>query len=453
MEVTAEQTDPCTIVLDISLDEQQVARTFDSVYREFSRYANIPGFRPGKAPRAIVERFVNPEKVRERALEKLISDSYFKAIQEEAIEPYREPRIEPTDLEDKKPYTYKAIVPLEPQVTLGEYTGLTVEKPVYTITEADVDRAIERLREGRARLDRVTDRGVEEGDVLIAELQAAVEGEENPQPARRQLVQVGQNSIPGFDQAVMGMMPGEERTFEAAYPEDHPDENLRGKKVTYTVRLSSISARKLPELNDEFAKQVAGVDTVEELRQRIREREERGASELSNQIAEGRLIQEIVNRATIHFPEVLVQEEVEAQFRQLASELRQRGMTFEQYLAQTGQTAEQYQQAVREQAVERLRSVLALREIARQEGLEVADEQIDAEFDRLLNEGKISEEDYERYKDNRGSRLRIANELVRERLHDFLFANNNIQEVAAPTAPDPAELEAASAEAEAESQE
>src|SRR5690348_1427252 len=129
MQVTAEQTDPCTIVLDISLDEQQVARAFDSTYREFSRVVNVPGFRPGKAPRALLERYVDKERVRNRTAEKLISDSYPKAIEEEGITPYRNPQIDPSDLEDNKPYSYKATVPLEPQVTLGEYTGLSVEKP------------------------------------------------------------------------------------------------------------------------------------------------------------------------------------------------------------------------------------------------------------------------------------------------------------------------------------
>src|SRR4051812_29599167 len=134
MQVTAEHPDPCTVVLDINVDEQQVAQAFEAAYRDFGRYANVPGFRPGKAPRAIVERYVNKEKVRQHGLEKLIRDSYFQALQEQSITPYRDPNIDPTDLQDKKPYVYKATVPLEPQVTLGDYTGLTVDKPVYKVT-------------------------------------------------------------------------------------------------------------------------------------------------------------------------------------------------------------------------------------------------------------------------------------------------------------------------------
>jgi len=132
MQVTAEQTDPCTVVLSIEVDEKQVSRAFDSAYRDFGRHANVPGFRPGKAPRVLVERVVDNERVRRHALEKIVRDTYPKAIEEESITPFRDPEIDAADLEDKKPYTYKANVPLEPQVTLGEYTGLTVEKPIFS---------------------------------------------------------------------------------------------------------------------------------------------------------------------------------------------------------------------------------------------------------------------------------------------------------------------------------
>lgn len=150
MQVTAEQTSPCTIVLDIHVDEQQVARAFDSTYKEFGRYANVPGFRPGKAPRAIVERYVNKEKVREQTLEKLIRDSYFKAIEEEGITPYRNPDIEPSELVDKQPFSFKVVISLEPQVTLGEYTGLTVDRPIFKITDEILENRINGLREERA---------------------------------------------------------------------------------------------------------------------------------------------------------------------------------------------------------------------------------------------------------------------------------------------------------------
>lgn len=435
MQVTAEQTDPSTLVLDITLDEEQVSRAFDSVYREFSRYANVPGFRPGKAPRAVVERYVDRERVRERALEKLVTDSYTKAIEEQNITPYRNPDIQPPDLEDKKPFSYKAIVPLEPQVNLGEYTGLTVEKPIFNVTDAMIEERIQRLRDDRARLERVTERGVQEGDVLIADVQVVQEGEENPAPGRRQLIQTGHN-IPGFDEAILGMSPGEERAFTLTYPEDFTEEERRGKQATFTVKLHSISARKLPELDGEFARQVAGVEAVEELRTTLRERMEAELSHLSDQLAEQRLLQEIVSRATIHFPQVLIREEVEENLRQLAGDLRQNGVTYQQYLDQIGKTSEEHQAQLAAQAEVRVRTLLALHRIAVLENLQITDAQIDAEFDRMLNEGRITEEQYDAYQPDTQRRLQVANALIQQQLHDFLFARNTLSPVEQDLSPE-----------------
>jgi len=425
MQVIAEQTDPCTIVLDIAVDEQQVARAFDRSYREFARYANIPGFRPGKAPRAIVERFVDAERVRRHTLEKLIEDSIPQALEEQGIVPFRAPQVEPTDIEDKKPYSYKATVPLEPQITLGTYTGLTVERPVLVITDTTVEERIQKLREDRARLDRITDRGVQEGDVLIAESQAILEGEEATEEPHRQLIQVGAN-IPGFDAAIMGMTAGEERSFELTYPDDFQEEAKRGKKATFTVKLSSISAKRLPELDADFAKQVADVDSVEALRERVRERLEAEAEHYGNEIAEHRLIEQIITGSEIHYPEVLVREDLEEKLRTLGNELQYNKVTYEQYLAQMGATAEQHQAALYEQSEVQTRSVLALRLIAAQEGLQPSEEEVDAEFDRLFAAGRIDESQYENYLQDPRRRLQVASALTQQRLHDFLFANNTL---------------------------
>ena len=447
MQVTSEQTDPCLIVLNIEVDEQQVSKAFDAIYREFGKHANIRGFRPGKAPRALVERSVDANRVRERTLEKIITDTYPKAVEDQGVTPFRNPDIEPTDLEDKKPYTYKALVPLEPQVTLGEYVGLSVNKPIFPVTEEMIDERVARLREERARLERVTDRGVQEGDVLIAEVQTVEEGAEEPAPARRQLVQLG-NNLPGFDEAILGLNPGEERTFELTYPEEHAEEEKRGKKVTYTVKLSSISAKKLPELNEDFFKAAAGVSTEEELKSLIRERMQTETVRLSDQITEQRLLEEIVRQSEIHFPEVLIREEVEDDLRRLSQELQQNKVSYAQYLAQLGQTAEQHQAQLAVQAENAIRTLLALRQIAIQEELTASDEAIEGEFVRLLAQGQITEEQFEEYRLDQRRRLQVANALIQQKLHDFLFANNTINEVEETTPADPEELAEANADAE-----
>ena len=449
MQVTSEQTDPCTIVLDIVVDEQQVTRAFSSVYREFSKFAQVPGFRPGKAPRALLERYISQDKVRERAQELLLQETYPKAVQEQGLTPFRQASVEAPDIEDKKPFAYKAFVPLEPQITVGAYTGLTVEKPIYPVTDETIEERLSKLREDRAKMERISDRGVQAGDVMIIESQVVMEGEANPPAARRQLAQWG-NSIPGFDEAVTGMTAGEGRHFELTYPEDYEEEAKEGKKATFNVKLISISARRLPELNDEFAKLVAGVETVDDLRSAIRTRLEADSTELSNQIAEQRLIQQIVDNSEVHFPEALVREEVEQQFRQLASELQQRGMSYDQFLEQYELTAQAHEQSVTDEARARIRSVLALRRVAEQENLQSTDSTVDEEFDRLLTEGKITEDQYEEFRADDRRRFQVANAIVQKNLHDYLFAHNTINDVIQE---EPADADALAEAAEAAAEE
>jgi len=428
MQVTTEQTDPCTLVLDVNIDEQQVARAFESSYREFGRYANVPGFRPGKAPRAVVERFVDTERVRQHALEKIIRETYPKVIEEQGVEPYRDPQFDPTDLEDKKPFTYKATIPLEPQVIIGEYTGLTVEKPTFPVTDLMVDKQIDKLREDRARLERVSDRAVKLGDVLIAETQVVLEGDANPAPPRRQLVQMGSN-IPGYDEALVGMQIGDEKTFELTYPDDYQEEERRGKIGKFYVKLSSISSRTLPELDDDFAKDVADVESVEALKQTIHNRLQANATRISSEIAEQRIIEKILDKSDIHFPHVLVREEVEERFRQLSNDLRQNNASYPQYLASLGVNQEEHQARIYAEAEAQIRSLLALREVARQESLQADDEAIDSEFARLAETGAIPAGSFEEFASDPRRRYQVANALIQQKLHDFLFSNNTLVEV------------------------
>lgn len=429
MQVTREQPDPCTIVLTIEVEEQQVSRTFDSVYREFSNYVSVPGFRPGKAPRNLVQRFVNTEKVNERALEKLISDTVVKALEAEEIQPYRNPDVEPTDIADKQPYTFKAIIPLEPQVKVGEYKGLTVERPVYKVTDEQVDEQFNQLVESKAKLERVSDRGVIAGDMLIAEQKAVVEGDEGEEPPmRRQLIYTGKN-IPGFDEAVLGMTIGEERTFTLTYPDDYEEEDKQGKNVTFTIKLSSISGKKLPELNEEFFKSFGDFDSVDALKAAIRENLERQYNNQSDQVAEQKLIEQIVENSEVHFPEVLVRDEMRDEFNRLGRQLQKQGVSYEDFLVANDLTSEQYQETVRENSATRIKAILALRELSINEGLQATEEEIDAQFVSLLNSGGISEDQYDEFFADPRRRLQLANAVVQQRLHDFLFANNAITDV------------------------
>src|SRR5258708_1621945 len=309
MQVTKEQVDPCTITLDVQIEPEVVGRAFDRAYREFGGFTNVPGFRPGKAPRAMLEKYVNEVRLKERVTELLAGPAYRDVLKQEDINPYTDPEVEFSDLANGQPWQFKATVPLPPQVKLGDYSKISVERPVYKVTEEDIVSQIESMRNEQARLEVVTGRGVEMDDVIIAETAVTPEGGEPGEP-RRTLIRLG-NNIPGFDEAVLGQQADEERTFGLTYPDDYQEAELAGKNASFMVKVMSINRRVVPELNDEWVQGATAFKTVDELKKEVTQRLEETYKNLSEQVTEARIIEQIIKASTIDFPSVMVHEEME----------------------------------------------------------------------------------------------------------------------------------------------
>lgn len=430
MQVTKEQSAPCTVTLDFQIEPDAVSRAFARAYREFGNFTHVPGFRPGKAPRQVLERYVNPERLRERVMELVAVPAYQEALKQEQITPYRDPEVVFSDLADGQPWQFKAIVPTAPKVILGDYSHIVVERPVHTVDEEDVARQIERHRAEHARLEKVEGRGVQERDILIAEMSVQEEGQEGPAEPKRTLIRLG-NNIPGFDEAILGLQVDEERTFTLTYPEDYQDPERVGKQATFTVKIVSINQQVLPELTDEWVRSVLPFQTVEELKADIREKSQQAMEEIGNRVAESRIIEQLVQRATIEFPPVLVEEEVEEDLKELHHELEQRRMTYAQYLEATGKTEEQHRAELATKAEAHVKSTLVLRELARRENIAVSDAEIDAAFDQLTAGSDLSEETLARLKGEERRRTALANTVVRRKLRDYLFQIATLQDVPA----------------------
>ncbi len=432
MQVIVEQTAPCTLMLKIEVDEQQVARTFDAVYREFGRFTNVPGFRPGKAPRALLERYVDKSRVTERAVNKIYQDTFQTALQENDISPMD--GINPEILSDNKlvdrtPFEYTVSVSLPPQITLGTYTGLKASRPKVKVSDEAVEKKIEEERANRARLKRVEGRGIQPEDMVIAEVREKLEGEEeSDQPARRQFIRMGEN-VAGFDEAIMGAMPGEEREFSVIYPEEYEDEQKRGKKADIHVKVSSISGKEMPEVDEAFCREVANVDTPEELRKQIREWMEFNIQEEGSKLAEQMLLMQILRNSEVHYPERIVRDQAEDNLRRLAQQLRENRISYEDFLGANGITSEQHQSGVIQQAAVQVSIALVVREISLQEGLQPSVEDLEAEFERFFNDGVLNEEQFEEYRQDERRRMMLANALIEKRMHDFLFQNNTVEDV------------------------
>jgi trigger factor len=430
MQVTKEQVDPCTVSLDIKIEPDTVSRAFGQAYREFGKFTSVPGFRPGKAPRSMVERYVNPDKVRERVMEIVAGPAYREALQNENISPYADPEVEFSDLADGQEWQFKAIVPLPPNVELGDYSDLTVERPVFKVSDEDVDRQIENIRNEYSRMEKVDGRGVQQGDVLIAEMTETIEGQEPPAAPRRTLIRVGE-SIPGFDDQILGIKPDEEREFDLTYPEDHQDPERAGKKAHFTVRVASNNQRVLPEVTDEWVEQITPYKTVEELRNAIREGQQEQVRDLSDRVVESRIVEELIKRSKVEFPHVMVEQEMQDEAHELGHELDNRKMSYEEYLEQTGQTQEQHRAKMEASAVGRVQSVLVLRELARKLNLQVTDQELSEELTRIAAENNLSDEDAQNLARDERRRTQIANIIVKRKLRDHLFETVNIKDVEA----------------------
>lgn len=425
MQVTVEQQTPSQVELKVEVDAETVAKTIDQVYDEFSKRTNVPGFRKGKTPRKILERYVSPESVKRRAVELMVPTAFNEAIAEKDLKPYAEPDLQIVQFEAEQPFVFKATVPLPPKIEMGEYKGIEVERPKVEVTDQDIEAQLKLLQESRATSQKVEDRGIRMGDIVIAEITSQVEGREKSQ-ARRSMIEIG-TSIPAFDQNLLDLRPEERRTFDIEYPADHSEPDLAGKKVTFDVAVEAIRERLFPELNDEFAGQVGDFQTLDELREDIRARLIAAREQSADQEAERRVLEEIVARSKVDFPDVLVEHEVGHDLDEIQKRLEKENVSVGEYLRQIGKTREQFTADLREEAARRLKTGLVLGEIALIEKIDVIEEEVEAEIERRAAESKATREAVEAYIEARGGRASLRNTLLHRKIMDFLRSVSTIK--------------------------
>jgi trigger factor len=433
MQVTREQIDPCTVSLDIKIEAEKVSAAFERAYREFGRYTSVPGFRPGKAPRAVVEQYVDKERVLERVRELLAAPAYQEALKDEKVEAYDDPEVDFADLADGQEWQFKAIVPTPPQVTLGSVDDIAIERPVYTVTDEDIDKQIDVMRAEHSRVEKVEGRPVQDGDVVIVEMSESLEGQEEPSEPKRTLVRIGEN-IPGFDEQVIGMSTGDEKTFNLRYPEDHQNPERAGKEATFSVRIESINQKVLPNLTDEWVKETIGLDTIDALKETVRKAQEDQVKELSDRIGEGKILDELISKSEIHFPGVMVRNEMEQEIHQLEHELENRRVTYEDFLQSSGLTAEQHRANLEKGAEDRVKGFLVFRELAKQAGLEASKDEIAQEFTRLAMENRWSENDAKKIIRDEQKRQQVVNIVIRRKVRDLLLEKAKVKDVPAEEA-------------------
>ena len=408
MKVANEKIENRQAFLTIEMEPAEVEESLEAAYRRLVMKAKIPGFRKGKAPRAILERYVGKDNLLEEALNSLIPEAYEKALSEQELEAIAQPQIEITQT---APVVFKAIVPLKPEVRLGDYRSIRVKPQPVAATESDVDAVIEQLRHQHATWEPVA-RPVDFGDLAVLDIESSIDGEPfiNRQGVQYQVLRDQSSPAPGFAEQLTGMKPGEEKEFQLQFPADHPEGDLAGKAPWFKVRVSEIKKEILPELNDELARTVSPeFETLDLLRQRALTDLKLRAEERARLDFEERVLDAVVEVSQIETPPVLVEREIDQILRQYF-----RGSTeqLEEYLGRANKTVVELREETRPLATKKVIRALALAKIVEEEKIEVSDTEIDDEIENVTKSATENKEGLEKVLNTPQARESIGQSLV-----------------------------------------
>lgn len=383
MKVTKENADNQQVVLTIEVPAAEWDKAIDQAAKRIANQVNIPGFRRGKAPRRLIEQHVGKEAVLDEAYEKFGPKVFNEALEKENIELAVYPQFERVTCEAGKDLVFKATVTPKPEVKLGEYKGLKVEKKVEEVTDEQVEKHIEQLRDRKATMvDAPADAKVADKDLITLDFKGFVDGEAfEGGEGKDYPLQIGSGSfIPGFEDQLIGAEIGKEVEVKVRFPEDYHEKKLADKDAVFKCTVNKIKHKELPALDDEFVKSVSPLKTVDELKKDVREKMEKAAETKATNERSAAAIELASQNITVNIPPAMVDDRVEQMIREMAMRLEQQGMRFEQYLQYSGSSIDKLREEYRETAEKNVRTDLMLEEVAKAEGLKVEASDIDAEI-------------------------------------------------------------------------
>lgn len=371
--------------LTVEVAAEDVEKALQAAYLKQRKQINIPGFRKGKVPRQMIEKMYGPEVFYDEAANNMIPDAYAKAYDESELDIVSQPKIEVVQTEKGKPFIFTAEVATKPEVTLGDYKGLKVDKVSTRVTQKEVDEEIEKERERNARTIEVTDRAVQDKDEVTLDFEGFVDGvafeggkgEDYP-------LTIGSGSfIPGFEEQLIGAEIDKEVEVNVTFPKEYHSEELAGKDATFKCTVHTIKAKELPELDDEFASEVSECETMDayraEVKKNIKERKERTGKEKK----ENQAVDQAIENAQMDIPEAMIEFQVRQMADDFARRIQQQGLTVEQYFQFTGMTAEKMMEEMRPQAEKSIKTRLVLEAIVKAENIEVSDERVEEELTKM----------------------------------------------------------------------
>lgn len=432
MKANAERIEKNTVQLDIEVDVEQVSQALDKAYRKMVKQVNIPGFRKGKTPRPIFERFVGKEAIYEEAMESLVPEAYYKAVEETGIEPIDQPRLEIVQAEDGKPVLLKATVEVKPEVILGQYKGLQVSKKVTEIQEKDVDAELERLRNRHAKMLTIEEGAVKDGDEVDLDFLGKMNGEPfKGGEGKNYPLTIGSGSfIPGFEEQLVGMNIGENKEINVTFPQEYQAEELAGQEATFEVTINGIKRKELLDLDDEFAKDVSEFDTLEELRDDLRNKLKQNAENRADNQFRQDLIDLAVDNAEVEIPESMINTQIDESVRAMDSRMSSQGMDLQTYLEYTNSSMPELREQMQPEAERRVRTSLVLEAIAKYEGIKATEEEIEEECANVAGHYQQDPEEFYKVLAKEGQLGFITDRLVVNKTVQMLVDNAEIVDLA-----------------------
>ena len=384
MQITSTPAPKSTVVLEIELPPEELTRAVGESVRHLSQRTRVPGFRPGKAPRPVLERHLGPGAVLDDAVEHLVERSYRQALVEQAILPLTNADVEVVQAEEGKPLVFKAIVQVRPEVALGDYRNFNFRPEIDTIDDAKVDQVVGELRDQNATLAAVEDRGATDGDYAVISFVGTRDGEpfEGGSSERMPLILGQERLIPGFEANLVGLEVGGKTGFDITFPDDYPETELAGKLAHFEVELKELREKVQPELDDDFLRTLGDFADLDALRADIRTRLERNALDRARHAFADRIIEYAVANATVDLPDILVEQEVEVMHDEFRGSLARQGIGEEAYLKAIEKTEADMHAEFQPGAEKRVRTLLVLSRVAETEGVDVPDREVEEEIAR-----------------------------------------------------------------------
>ena len=411
------------VKLEITVEAEKFEEAIKKVYFKSAKYFNIPGFRKGKAPMQIVEKYYGKEIFFEDAFNEVAGEAMEEAVKENKLEVVSRPDIDVIQIEKGKDLIFTAIMQTKPEAELGKYKGIEIKKIEYNVSDEDIEHELGHMQEHNARIVSVEDRPVESGDITVIDFEGFVDGKAfEGGKAEGHELEIGSNTfIPGFEDQIIGMKVDEEKEIQVKFPEEYFSKELAGKDATFKVKVHEIKKKELPKLDDEFAKDVSEFDTLKELKEDIKKKQQKQNDDKAKYETQEAVIKAVCENVKVEIPSGMIEMEVDNMLQNMEQRLSYQGLKLEQYLQMMGKTQEELKKEYEPQAIEGIKSRLALEAVIKAEKIEATEEEVEEKLKEMAkNYGKENDEEFLK---NENVKNYIKEGLASEKAMDFLVTN------------------------------